>query len=115
MEGSYGPACARYIELNPVRARLAKVPEAWRWSSAGAHLTGARNDLIRSAKPMHDKNQWTQLLSGGLPKAEADAIRRGERTGRPLGSEAFVQELESTLQRPLQKKKPGRKKSEEGK
>lgn len=115
VEGSYGSACAQYIELNPVRARLAKAPEAWRWSSAKAHLTGKRNDLIRSAKPMRDKNQWARLLAGKLPRGEAEAIRSGERTGRPLGSDVFVQTLESELQRPLRKQKPGRKKIEEGK
>ncbi|MFZ1431218.1 MAG: hypothetical protein WAS21_31215 [Geminicoccaceae bacterium] len=33
-------AAVRYIELNPVRARLVATPEAWPWSSAKAHLTG---------------------------------------------------------------------------
>src|SRR3954463_8387521 len=31
-------ACARYVELNPVRAGLVARPEHWRWSSARAHL-----------------------------------------------------------------------------
>ena len=31
---------ARYVALNPVRARLVKRAEDWRWSSVGAHLAG---------------------------------------------------------------------------
>ncbi len=31
----------RYIELNPVRARMVKRAERWRWSSAGAHFAGS--------------------------------------------------------------------------
>ncbi|WP_223296636.1 transposase [Thiorhodovibrio frisius] len=31
-------AAARYVELNPVRARLCQRPEDWEWSSAQAHL-----------------------------------------------------------------------------
>src|SRR5277367_1716111 len=33
-------ACARYVELNPVRARLAGRAEDWPWSSVHAHLAG---------------------------------------------------------------------------
>jgi len=41
--------------------------------------------------------------------AEAlDVLRRHERTGRPLGSEAFVSCLEQQLGRVLQPQKPGR-------
>jgi putative transposase len=32
---SYLLACVRYIELNPVRARMTSTPEAYRWSSCG--------------------------------------------------------------------------------
>jgi putative transposase len=31
-------AALRYVELNPVRAGMAKTAEAWEWSSARAHL-----------------------------------------------------------------------------
>ncbi len=34
----YVLACYRYIELNPVRARLVDDPAAWRWSSCAANL-----------------------------------------------------------------------------
>ena len=114
MEGIYGVACARYIELNPVRARLVKRPEEWRWSSAAAHLSGGRDALVRSAKPLRNRKEWEQLLAGGIPKLEAEAIRRGARTGRPLGSESFLEALEVRLGRPLKRQKPGPKKAESG-
>lgn len=34
MDEKYLLACARYVELNPVRARLVKRPQDWAWSSA---------------------------------------------------------------------------------
>src|SRR4051812_26115504 len=34
----------RYVELNPVRAKLVAAPEQWRWSSAAAHCTGSCSD-----------------------------------------------------------------------
>jgi putative transposase len=38
MDESYLLAAARYIEINPVRAKLVNRPEAYKWSSAIAHL-----------------------------------------------------------------------------
>src|SRR3974377_2186678 len=40
MDESYLLAAARYVELNPVRAKLVLAPRAYRWSSARAHLRG---------------------------------------------------------------------------
>jgi len=37
MDEQYLLAAARYIELNPVRAKLTKNPEDYPWSSAAAH------------------------------------------------------------------------------
>ena len=34
---------ARYIHLNPVSAGLARVAEAWRWSSAAAYISAVRS------------------------------------------------------------------------
>lgn len=39
-------ACMRYIELNPVRARLARHPGAYRWSSYSANALGRQDDLV---------------------------------------------------------------------
>ena len=110
MERAYASACARYIELNPVRARLVKRPEEWRWSSAGAHLRGETGPLIRSSRPLRNPQEWALLLKGGLAEVEAAAIRRRERTGRPLGTDRFVERLEARLGRTLKPQKPGRKK-----
>ena len=40
---------------------------------------------------------------------DLDALRQHERTGRPLGSEAFVEKVGMLIGRDLRKKKPGRK------
>jgi len=39
-------ACGSYVELNPVRANIAKEPGAYRWSSYGANAYGKKDDLI---------------------------------------------------------------------
>lgn len=109
MDEPYLLAGARHVELNPVRAGLVRRARDWKWSSARAHLAG-RDDGLVAAGPLLDMvPDWPRLLRQGLGEAEGEAIRAGERTGRPLGSEAFVGRLEKRLGRTLAKQKPGRK------
>jgi putative transposase len=109
MDERYLLACTRYIENNPVRAELAGRPEQWPWSSAAAHITGRDDKLVRAAPVLSIiHGDWSDFLSKGSPE-EQDSIRKHERTGRPLGSQSFVTQLERTLGRELRPKKPGRK------
>jgi putative transposase len=102
-------ACARYVELNPVRAKLARRAHDWRWSSARAHLKG-RDDALVRVKPLLERvDDWAAFLSEGLTEEEREAIRKGERTGRPLGAASFVKRLEKKLGRTLARQKPGPK------
>lgn len=107
-------AAARYVELNPVRARLAARPEDWPWSSARPHLglvpeqrTAADHILISDLPNMI--GDWRLFLDGGIAPELTDLIRRHERTGRPLGSDGFLKDLEQRLGRSLRKRKPGPK------
>jgi len=109
MDETHLLACARYVELNPVRAGLAEQPEQWRWSSARAHLTG-QDDGVVSVQPLLDRvPDWAAFLAGGLSREAHASIRSGERTGRPLGSAQFIADLEHRLGRPLARGKPGPK------
>jgi putative transposase len=102
-------ARARYVELNPVRAGLVAKAQDWRWSSARAHLEG-QDDGLATVRPLRERvPDWPALLASGLSEDEHSALRRGERTGRPLGAPAFVQDLERRLGRPLAPRAPGRK------
>jgi putative transposase len=109
MDEAYTVACARYIEQNPVRARLARSARDWRWSSARAHLDGAKDPLVNASAMLDLIPDWRGFLGEKLSDKDHEAIRRGERTGRPLGSERFVTRLEKRLKRTLAKQKPGPK------
>jgi putative transposase len=109
MDEPYLLACARYVELNPVRARLARRPRDWRWSSARAHLEGRDDDLVMARPLLALAPDWAEFLRGGLSAEEHAAIRAGERTGRPLGSPRFTARLEKRLDRTLARRKPGPK------
>jgi len=55
------------------------------------------------------KKPWQRFLALGVKEAETGLIRRHERTGRPLGGDAFVSRLERQLGRTLKPQKPGPK------
>ena len=109
MDDDHLQAAARYVELNPVRARLARRPEDWPWSSARAHLAGKDDGLVTTAALLALYPDWPGLLRHGLDAGSHAAIQAAERTGRPLGGADFVGAIEGRLGRSLARRKPGRK------
>ncbi|HEX8125801.1 MAG TPA: transposase [Allosphingosinicella sp.] len=88
-------ACARYVELNPVRAGLAACASDWPWSSARAHLGGPA-DALTDPRPLLDRwPDWRSVLASGEDGRALDSIRAHERSGRPLGGESFLAHLET--------------------
>jgi len=79
-------------------ARLLRIvvahAEEWRWSSAGARLPG-RNDGLVTVAPVLDRyGDFGTFLA---QEPEDDAFRRlriSETTGRPLGSDEWLDMLE---------------------
>jgi putative transposase len=77
-------AAARYIELNPVRARLVARPEDWPWSSARAHLARCADWLMAATTPLLDEaGDWATFLASGLddPRSMPFVAKSG-RVGR---------------------------------
>lgn len=112
MDDNYLLACARYVELNPVRARLVGQARDWRWSSARAHLKGQDDGLVRVSPLLERVEDWRSFLEEGVDSTTRDAIRASERTGRPLGDKGFIRKLEKRLDRTLTRRKPGPKPAE---
>lgn len=91
----YVLACYRYIELNPVRAGLARAPDAYEWSSHRVNL-GRRNDALLSphleflalGTTVEARTQaYAGLFEQALDPALVTAIRKATHAGRRLGSE----------------------------
>ena len=101
-------AAVRYVERNAVRAGLVARAEDWPWSSAAAHC-GLRGDPLLSPVEMPwPVADWSAYL-GEEDEAEREAIRQQTRTGRPCGSAAFLDHLQSTLGPILRPRKRGPK------
>ena len=109
MDEKHLAAAVRYVELNPVRARLAEDAADWPWSSAQAHIKGRDDGLVRVA-PMLDRfGNWPAFLREEPDKQELETLRQHQRTGRPLGGGEFIERLETTLGRRLKLERAGRK------
>ncbi len=112
MDEPYLLAAARYVELNPVRARLVMNPADWPWSSARAHLSGRDDCLVKVAPLLAMIGDWNAFLGSAVPEEELKDLRRHSRTGRPLGNGTFVERLEAMVGRLLKPQKRGPKPKE---
>ncbi len=107
MDERYLLAAVRYVELNPVRAQMVESAWDYPWSSAAAHMHGKDDQLVK-VKPMLERvADWREYLGRPTDPAELKALRRHNRTGRPLGDDQFIDRLEHTTGRELRPRKPG--------
>ena len=109
MDDGYAMLAARYVELNPVRARLVRKAWRWRWSSAQAHVQGQDDKLVKVAPLLERVEDWREYLCEAVGDEEATLLRQHARTGRPLGRERFLKKVEKKLGRELHRRKPGPK------
>src|ERR1700678_2051139 len=79
-------AAARYVALNPARARLVSQAQDWRWSSVRAHLD-RRDDGLVSVAPLLDRcnRRFIDLIDQPAASETMSALRGAETIGRPLG------------------------------
>lgn len=107
-------AALRYVSFNPVRARLVQRAEDWPWSSVRAHLAAKDDGLVTVAPVLERTGPFAAFLDQPFD-AERDftPLRRSETSGRPVGSEAWIENLESELTRTLRPRRRGPKPREE--
>ena len=109
MDERYLLSAVRYVEQNPIKAKLCDAAEDWRWSSARAHLRQQDDELV-SVRPMLDRiDDWQAYLNSENSKHVVGNIRKHENTGRPAGGEDFLNKLELETGLALRKEKPGPK------
>jgi putative transposase len=106
--------CARYIERNPVRGKLVKKPHLWPYSSVKIHCGIDQYDPLE-VNQLFDyiekpPKEWKEFIEVTDHPDEMDNIRKMTRTGRPLGSNDFIERLEGQLKRVFKLKPKGRSK-----
>jgi putative transposase len=100
--GSHLFNCYRYIELNPVRARLAQHPSEYAWSSYRINAEGRPSSLVKPHAEFTRlgdtddirRSAYRALFGHALDDEEMEEIRRAARGGAALGSDQFRQRWE---------------------
>lgn len=105
-EDRYFLQLVRYVEQNPLRAKLVTQSQDWRWSSIWRRECGTRvQKELLSKWPTgipEDYIDWVNLLPGN---EELETIRVSMKKGNPFGSEGWAQKvisgfgLESTVRK----------------
>jgi putative transposase len=115
LDSGHARSAIRYVERNPVRVGLVIRAEEYQWSSAQAHCGLASDALVAENDwPTHTvtKSNWARWLSDPDDPIANTHIRQGTRTGRPCGSDAFVDQVERQTGLSLRAKPRGRRKSQ---
>lgn len=99
----------RYVERNPVRAKIVSKADDYNWSSAKAHVSKEKNVLLDDNYFLPEIEDWSLFLADGDNETDKALLKQHARTGRPLGDNNYIETLEKLTGRELKKKKPGPK------
>ena len=102
---AYFLACCRYIELNPVRARMVAHPADYRWSSYRAHAHGTADALVSDHPLYHALGRGAaerQTAYGLVP----NAARAGFRGRAARGDQWWVGARRRKLRAPARRHAP---------
>jgi putative transposase len=98
-------AVLRYIEANPLRAKIVRNAEEYPWSSYRAHGLGEANELLDtlvtyqelSPNPGLRQRKWAAMVHQPMAETALASIRRSNDTGRPYGDPTWVKRLARRL------------------
>jgi len=113
LDENYLYKAIRYVERNPVRAKMVAKPWDYCWSSARARI-GIDNDQIIKINPVIFGNEMTSFEWKGFLMEQNESqeanIRYNTEKGYVIGSENFITQMETRLGNSLREKPPGRPK-----
>ena len=96
LDEKYLYAAVRYVERNPVRAKLVREPWDWKWSSARTHVTGENCDIpLCDISQFIDIENWVKYLSESEDEKLIKIIRKNTMSGKPSGEDTFLNRLET--------------------
>lgn len=100
-QDSYGLELVRYIHLNPVRAKLVKTPQAYRWSSHRAYLGEQKLDWLTTDWVLGQfaptagiaRRRFAAFVAAGQDEGHSDRFYGGEADTRVVGEADFVKKV----------------------
>jgi len=112
--------CQQYIELNPVRAGMVGHPADYAWSSYLVNASGSPSGLVtphelylRLGRGSTERaDAYRKLLRRNLSENHLKQIRDAINGGFALANAPFGHRVQATTDRPVLRRKPGRKRAE---
>lgn len=99
------------VEFSPVRLGVSESAKLFQWSSARYHLGLVNEDSLVQSAGLQIPNNWREVLAKDLENREI--FFSHFRSGRPLGSDSFIQKAATLTGVDLSTKRRGRPKKEE--
>ena len=104
-DGDHLLCVLRYIEANPVRAKLVPAADEYRWSSYAAHGLGKVDELLdplpdyeaTAGYPAVRRRRWAAYVHQTPPDAEIRSTGRSNESGLPFGQSKWVNRLAKKL------------------
>lgn len=87
----------RYVERNPLRARLVRKAENWPWSSLNNRGTNGGSPAFLRAGPCPLPADWADAVNAALPEGELDRLRMSVNRGTPFGDERWIRRAAARL------------------
>jgi putative transposase len=97
----YSLVCHRYIEENPVRAKMVRHPAEYPWSSFRANALGFPCPFLTEhptllsihEDPVERRIAYRRMFDTPQPQRELEKMRKALMSSLPTGSEEFVEEV----------------------
>lgn len=93
----------RYIELNPVRAKMVSDPAEYTWSSYHHNALGKLSTLVTEHPlylslgdtPEQRQSAYRNMFGSDISPQDSEFIRKMTNRGDPIGNKSFVNQVES--------------------
>jgi len=102
-------ATIRYVERNPVRAKIVKKAEDYKWSSARTHVYKKKDEILTDSFVLSEIKDWRKYLAEEDRISDINLFIKHMNTGRPLGDDRFIEVVGGLIGRDVRRKKPGPK------
>ncbi|QXH58169.1 transposase [Pseudomonas maumuensis] len=118
---TYLLACCRYIELNPVRARMTVEAGDYPWSSYSVRMGAAKRQNWLDDNPLFEalgeteelrRKRYAEFVRQAISDEELSLIRDAIQRGQLTGSSRFVDEIAQITGKRIERRKQGRPKLE---
>lgn len=109
-------ACCRYIEMNPVRAKMVHAPEEYEWSSYQEKIGLRKNKLI-DPDPFYRRlgetsqirqRRYRDFVQQSEDEREIEQIRQALQRGQLTGTQKFIDQVEQKIGLRVEWRKQGR-------